>query len=132
MAQMDPNVQASPFLQYSYLDSLDIQHRKNIQPRKKQLREAIQSEMQNKNERTRTEDGKHFFVITTKKAKPGLTQTFLSHAYEKFQEQEHPDREPDPHEAQRFVEYVEQCRDKASQEKTKMDHKKSRPPEAFF
>ena len=133
MAQVEQmNPQASPFIQYSYLDTLDTQRRKEIQPRKRALKDMMQSEMTAKNEKMRTEDGKNFFVLATKKAKPSLTHAFLMRAYETFQQQEHPERNLNQDEAQRFIDHLEDCRDKAAQEKTKMDHKRSRPPEAFF
>ncbi len=130
MAQEAP----SPFVQYSYLAAVDLEHRKQIAPRKRALRDAMESEMRNKNEKMRTEDGKNFFIVSTKKVKPSLTEPFLLRGFVTFHQQETPERNLQDIEAQaqRFVEHLQECRDKAAQDKTKMDHKKSRPPEHFF
>ncbi len=124
--------QPSAFLEYCHLDVIDTNHRQQIAPRKRILKGVMEKEMQSRNENMRTDDGKNFFILSTKKAKPTLTQKFLIRAYITFQEQENPERSLNPGEAERFIKHMEDCREKAALEKTVMNHKKSRPPEAFF
>jgi hypothetical protein len=130
--QQQQQVVANPFIQFAMISAIDEQHRKQVNPRKRALKDAITTEMREKNEKLRTEDGKNYFVLGSKKHKPGLSKGLLARAYQTFQEQEHPEQELAPGEADRFAEHVEECREKASEMKTRVDHKKSRPPESFF
>jgi len=122
---------ASAFVQYTVLDTIDKEHRKQINPRKRTLLDAAKSTMVAKREKTHTEDGKNYFVLGSSLPKAKLNKKFKQLAYENFQKQLN--RQLIPNEYDVYEKFIETSREQVGGEvKTTVTLSKSRPPESFF
>ena len=122
---------ASAFLQYTVLDTLDKAHRKQVNPRKRQLQDAVKTTMVAKSQKTHTEDGKNYFVLRSSALKAKMNKKFRQLGYENWQKKL--ERQLIDNEYDLYEKFMASSREQAGAEvKTTVTLSKSRPPESFF
>ncbi len=129
----DENVeQQSPFVAFTVLKKIDTEHRKEINPRKRALQEAVKTTMVSHNETLHTEDGKNFFVLKSEKPLAKLNKKFKRLAYEKFQLKLQ--RQLIENEYDVLEKFIKETReqDAGAEPKMTVKHQHTRPAEAYF